>query len=286
MKKVLVPILLVFVLATGIGVPAYQKNVTGEKEYVATAIAYLEDQKRALYGTETVPIDIDSETGRFIRIYEDNPNTIDRIIKYIMNATEVRRVKEIPELAYPLVFVGDKISGNNEKLYYSEGNKILEFSLNETDSLAFLLYLTGNGALYPEVKESFAEGVIRQIQNELNFGDKDILTFSNGYLESIDIKTQETAEVLFQCIRNCVQINDLTDVNLEPMALPIVVNGRGMGTFNMFFATYQETGQFICISFTPEDSERFQDHVMALTLEDYGLDISRAALTGGTEIAP
>ncbi len=286
MKKVLVPILLVFVLATGIGVPAYQKNVTGEKEYVATAIAYLEDQKRALYGTETVPIDIDSETGRFIRIYADNPNTIDRIIKYIMNATEVRRVKEIPELAYPLVFVGDKISGNNEKLYYSEGNKILEFSLNETDSLAFLLYLTGNGALYPEVKESFAEGVIRQIQNELNFGDKDILTFSNGYLESIDIKTQETAEVLFQCIRNCVQINDLTDVNLEPMALPIVVNGRGMGTFNMFFATYQETGQFICISFTPEDSERFQDHVMALTLEDYGLDISRAALTGGTEIAP
>lgn len=264
MKKVLVPILLVFVLAAGIGVYAYQKNVTGEKEYRTAAIAYLEDQKRALYGTETVPIDVDSETGRFIRIYADDPNTIDRIITYLMNATEVRRVKEIPELAYPLVYVGDKMSGNNEKLYYAEGNTILEFSLNETDSLAFLLCLTGSGSPYPEVKEFFTEGVIQQLQNELNFGDQDILTFSNGYLVGIDIKTQETAEVLFQCIRNCVQINDLTDVNLEPMALPIVVNGQGTGTFDRFFATYQETGQFICIRFTPEDSERFQDYVMAL----------------------
>lgn len=100
--------------------------------------------------------------------------------------------------------------------------------------------------------------------NEINFGDSDILKFSNGHLESIDIKTQETAEVLFECIRNCVQINDLTDVSLEPMALPILVNGRGAGTFEMFFATYQETGQFICISFAPEDSARFQDYVMEL----------------------
>lgn len=106
--------------------------------------------------------------------------------------------------------------------------------------------------------------MIRQLQNEINFGDSDILKFSNGHLESIDIKTQETAEVLFECIRNCVQINDLTDVSLEPMALPILVNGRGAGTFEMFFATYQETGQFICISFAPEDSARFQDYVMEL----------------------
>ncbi|MFR5760696.1 MAG: hypothetical protein ACLUFI_03125 [Oscillospiraceae bacterium] len=48
------------------------------------------------------------------------------------------------------------------------------------------------------------------------------------------------------------------------MALPILVNGRGAGTFEMFFATYQETGQFICISFAPEDSARFQDYVMEL----------------------
>ena len=108
--------------------------------------------------------------------------------------------------------------------------------------------------------------MIRQLQNEINFGDADILKFSNGHLESIDIKMQDTAEVLFQCIRNCVQINDLTDVNVEPMALPIEINGQGIGTFGMFFVTYKETGQFICIGFSQEDSERFYDYVMALSM--------------------
>ena len=60
--------------------------------------------------------------------------------------------------------------------------------------------------MYPEVKEAFSEGVIRQLQKEIVFEDQDVLTFSNGYPESIDIKTPETAEMLFACIRNCVHI--------------------------------------------------------------------------------
>ncbi len=119
--------------------------------------------------------------------------------------------------------------------------------------------------MYPEVKEAFSEGVIRQLQNEIVFGDQDVVTFSNGYLEAIDIKTPETAEMLFGCIRNCVQIYDYTDVDLVPMNLPIEINGQGHGTFDTFFATYQETGQFIGISFSPEDSENFYKYVMDLT---------------------
>lgn len=114
-------------------------------------------------------------------------------------------------------------------------------------------------------EDNMTEGAIRQLQKEIAFGEQDIVTFfSNGYLESIDIKTQKTAEMLFMCIRNCAGITDLTDMNLQPMALPIEINGQGMGTFREFYITYQETGQFICISFTPEDSERFQDYVMSL----------------------
>ena len=127
--KTLVPILLGFVLAAGIGVYAYQKNAPGKEEYMAAAIAYLEEQKTALDGAETIPMDIDWATGRVIRIHADSPYTIDRIISYLTNVTEVCRVEDIPELAYPLVYVGDKISGNNEKLYYSADKKILEFTL-------------------------------------------------------------------------------------------------------------------------------------------------------------
>ena len=154
------------------------------------------------------------------------------------------------------------MTGNNEKLYYSQGRKIFEFSLGETDSLGFLLYLCGGvGETYPEVRKAFSEGVIRQLREEIVFGDQDVVTFSNGYLKSIDIKTPETAEMLFACIRNCVYITDLTDVDLFPMELPIQINGQGHGTFDHFYVTYQETGQFISISFSQEDAKRFYDYV-------------------------
>lgn len=261
----LVPLLLILVLAAGIGVYAYQKNVPSEKKFMAAALMYLEEQKMALYGVETIPMDVDTQNGRVISIHVDSPYAVDRVISFITKATEVRQVKIIPELAYPHVYVGDRMTGNNEKLYYFEGSKILEFSLSKADSLGFLLYLCGGGGtMYPEVKESFSEGVIRQLQNEIDFGEKDILTFSSGTLESIDIKTQETAEMLFECIRNCVQITDLTDVSIEPMALPIKINGLDTGTFEVFFTIYQETGQFICISFSTDDSERFYNYVVGL----------------------
>ncbi len=257
-------ILIVF-LSAGVGVYIYLKNAPGEEEYMAAALAYLEEQKAALYEAETIPIELDLQTDRVIRVHTDSPDMVDKVISWITKATQVRRVKTIPELAYPHVYVGDKMTGNNEKLYYSEGSKILEFSLSETDSLGFLLYLSGgSGAMYPEVKEAVSEDVIKQLQNEIVFGDQDVVTFRGGRLEAIDIKTQETAEKLFACIRNCVQITDLTDANLAPMELPIEIDGRGCGTFDMFFAIYQETGQFICISFSPEDSESFYKYVMAL----------------------
>jgi hypothetical protein len=268
-NKLLFPILLVIILAAGIGVYVYQKNTPDKEEYMASARAYLEEQKTAMAEAKAIPIDVDPQTGRFISVRAVSPDTVDRVISYIIKATEVRRVKAIPELSYPHVYVGDRINGNNEKLYYSEDNKVFEFSLSKTDSLGFLLYLGGAGTTYPEVKEAFSEGVIRQLRNEIVWGNKDVLTFSNGYLEAIDIKTQATAEMLFQCIRNCVQITDLTDANLEPMALPIEINGRGTGTFDTFFTAYEETGQFISISFSPEDSERFYDYVTSLQQKEY-----------------
>ena len=259
-------ILLIVFLSAGVGAYIYLKNVSSEEEYMAAVLAYLEEQKAALYEAERIPIEIDLQTDRVICVHVDHPDTVDKVISWITKATQVRRVKNIPELAYPHVYVGDMMIGNNEKLYYSEGSKILEFSLSETDSLGFLLYLSGGkgASMYPEVKEAFSEGVIRQLQNEIVFGDHDVVTLNNGYLEAIDIKTPETAEMLFTCIRNCVQITDLTDANLKTMQLPIEINGRGCGTFESFYVTYQETGQFIEISFSPEDSQSFHDHVMAL----------------------
>ena len=56
--KTLVPILLGFVLAAGIGVYAYQKNAPGKEEYMAAAIGYVAlSYLTGDAGVETVAID-------------------------------------------------------------------------------------------------------------------------------------------------------------------------------------------------------------------------------------
>lgn len=262
--RTLAPFLLIIALAVGIGIYVYQKSAPGKETLMAAAITYLEEQKAAPDDTETIPMDVDTQTGRVIGVHADGPQMVDRVISFITKAAEVRRVKTIPELTYPHVCIGDRLMGNNEKLYFSDAGKIVEFSLSEADSLGFLLYLSGSGEMYQEVKDTITEDIITQLKNEIAFGNKDVVLFNNGCPEAIDIKTEETAEVLFQCIRNCVNIIDLTDANLEPMALPVEINGRGTGTFESLFTTYQKTGQLICISFSAEDSESFYNYVMAL----------------------
>ena len=71
--------------------------------------------------------------------------------------------------------------------------------------------------------------------------------------------------MLFQCIKNCVRIVDLTGANLEPMYYPVRINGRELvpSTFDSLYIDYPETEQFLCIVFSPEDSATFYEYVMA-----------------------
>lgn len=108
------------------------------------------------------------------------------------------------------------------------------------------------------------ERVIATIKSEITFEDNDELTFYNGHFETIDIKSEETAEMLFQCIRNCRSIADLTGVPIEPEYLPILINGNTIGTFYHIYSEYPETGQFFSFVFTEEDSTAFYEYVMAL----------------------
>ena len=46
-------------------------------------------------------------------------------------------------------------------------------------------------------KNDMTEWVIANLKNKITFEGYDTLTFSNGHLSSIDIKSKETAEILF-----------------------------------------------------------------------------------------
>ncbi len=109
------------------------------------------------------------------------------------------------------------------------------------------------------------EWVVAKLKSEITFEDKDTLTFSDsGHLISIDIKFEDTAEMLFHCIRNCRSITDLTGAALEPEHLPILINGNEIGGFERIYSKYPETGQFFSFNFAEEDTAVFYEYVMAL----------------------
>lgn len=116
----------------------------------------------------------------------------------------------------------------------------------------------------PKDYAAFAERIIGALESEIVFAEEDVLTFFNGVLESIDIKAEETAEMLFQCIRNCRDIADMTGAALAPMALPIQINGQGIGTFDCIYTEEPETGRLFCVVFSEEDAAAFRAYVMEL----------------------
>ncbi len=109
-------ILLIVFLTAGVRVYTCLKNAPNEEEYMDAALAYIEAQTAALYKAERIPIELDPQTNRVLRVHVDHPDTVDNVISWISTAIQVRRVKTIPELAYPHVYVGDKMFGNNDIL--------------------------------------------------------------------------------------------------------------------------------------------------------------------------
>ena len=112
------------------------------------------------------------------------------------------------------------------------------------------------------VKKVFTDGVVRRLRRDIDFGDKDILTFAeNGELVSIEIKTPETAEVVFKCIRECTSIRDVTNIHFKPMDFPIKI-GRYAGTFGGL--SIRNNVRCYRISYSDENEEYFYNYVMGL----------------------
>ena len=111
-------------------------------------------------------------------------------------------------------------------------------------------------------KRTYTTKVIESLSEKICYEEEDIITYDqSGYISSIDIRKQDTAERLFQCIRNSQCIHDLTGANLEPKHLPICINGEAMGDFGSFYS-YVEGDIFIEFIFTEENSKAFYEDIM------------------------
>lgn len=252
---------------------AAAERLTREGRDVRAACAYLRSQKYDETDPESVPARIDptksNPAGRLISMQiSSNPN-IDLLISCVEQAEEVRRVDAVPGLPPPRVRCGDNLRGNWERLYYTDpaSNHITEFTLTRAGSMRLGLCLTPYGPVYPEILDLYVSELTDYLQSRMpEEGGDQFKVSENGYLESVNIRTQETLDRYLDCVRNCSSIQDQTDWICGIYMMPPYVRVAGRDTCDCEHVTYTSpaTGRPIAFTIAWEDTVEFSQYLADL----------------------
>lgn len=230
------------------------------------ACAYLQSQKYDESDPEAAPVRIDpidaDPAGRTISMRMNSSESIDLLAACIQRAREVRRVDSIPPLARPRVRCGDSLRGSWDRLYFTapSSRHITEFTLTREDSMVLGLRLTAYGPVFPEIRDLYVQELADYLQSRMpEEGEDQFQLDENGYLESVDIRTQETLERYLDCVRNSPSIWDQTDALCGIWMMPPLVRVAGRAACDCEHVTYTSpcTGRSIAFSIAPEDTRAF-----------------------------
>lgn len=129
---------------------------------------------------------------------------------------------------------------------------------------ALILHIPTSGEPLGLTKAIYTKIAISQVEKEIDFAAEDIVGFDGGVFSTIEIKSHESAEVIFGCIRNASYIMDLTNASLSPENIPLLVSGSCSGGFTHVYITLPLTHRLICFQFTDEDSQMLCEYVMSV----------------------
>lgn len=143
--------------------------------------------------------------------------------------------------------------------------------------IACALVLSACGGFSPDTdyntdlkaREKLLEEIVKLYDAQIDYGGKDTITLVESefgiHVERFVIHTPESAEMLFNCVRNAQAVYDLTGVPIKPEPLPVYINeGDPIGSFDHVYIDFPPTEQFFRISFTDEDAQAFYDHALTL----------------------
>ena len=132
------------------------------------------------------------------------------------------------------------------------------------------LTIPPEGAANPVARGFYTQTAIWQLEREIDFTGEDIVITvlggdGNVYLESFEIHSRETADMLFDCMRRSIRINDLTNTCFSAQPPPyLLVEGQLCGDFSHLYLTHRLTGKYVAFRFSPEDAAAFEAYVTAL----------------------
>lgn len=255
----MVPTIVCIVVIIGIFLSiSNNRGVSDRDKLVDDVLSYLRDPKN-LPDTSQGKID---EDGRVIE-WTMGPEDQERLIYYINNAQSVNYVSSIPDLDCPTFSYGDRITGNNQNIYYLYPNskKILQIEVNDTDSYDLLLYITQFGTPYQEVREYYTEKMKQYLRDQFIPADSDEI----GPYFSVEIKTEATLNQLLYCIGNCSNIVDITNVDMPELDFPVIyINGSLIGNYSECEYRDTVTGHNIVFYFQSEDYMSFHNYLINL----------------------
>lgn len=252
---------------------AAAERMTRDGRDARAACAYLRGQKYDESDPEAAPARSDpiksNPAGRVLSIQVNSNPNIDLLISCVGQAAEVRRVDAIPALPPPRVRCGENLLGNWERLYYTDpaSRHITEFTLARADSMRLGLFLTPYGPVCPEILDLYASELADCLQSRMPEEGVDRFEVSeNGYLESVNIRAQETLDRYLACVRNSVNIEDMTDFICGIWAMPPYVRVAGRDTCDCKYVTYTSpaTGRPIAFILDWEDAVAFAGYLADL----------------------
>lgn len=111
-------------------------------------------------------------------------------------------------------------------------------------------------------KQDTIDAILSVLEEKLVVRESDIISFlPDGEIAYIDIQTAETAEQYFKCIKNYKKLVDFTDIPIEPMNFPVLINGEGIGYFDSAYVDVPQLDKFYCVTFTEAGTNAFLEYI-------------------------
>ncbi len=235
---------------------------------------------RIEYGEKDTITLVESEFGIHVdRFVIHTPESAEMFFNCVRNAKAVYDLTGAALIPEPLpVYIGDGDPiGSFDHVYidFPPTEQFFQISFTDEDAQAFYDHAFKLGTTFlPEdileeggMEAALKEEFLKILEAQMVYGDSDELTMcydrEKRYIERANIFTEESVQLLFDCVKSCWSFSDVTGLDLEEEHMPLVINGKAIGNFNYLYLDYPPTGCRVAIELDWQYAEALYEHLFA-----------------------
>jgi len=221
-----------------------------------------------------------AESGFEVSYFEiHSAETAEILFCCVRNAKTVQDLTGIPLMPEPLpVRLSNEVPiGSFDHVYieFPPTEQFFGIYFTEEDTKTFHEHALAQGlAFLPEeilenggMKDAVINELLKNLKEQMVYGESDELSMcyeiEKRYIECADICTEESAELLFTCVENCLGIRNISGAELGEEHMPLVINGKPIGNFNYLYLDYPPTESRVAIELDWQYADALYEHLFA-----------------------